>query len=321
MIEIMSSAALCTVQDFGRLTSRRYGVGTAGAMDQLSLAAANIMLGNPENSACIEIPIFPFKVRFTQDCDFSVTGTEGEVSLDNNRLPTWWAYSAKAGQVLTIHRPKTGCRAYLALGGGIDVPIVLGSRSTQLRGEFGGLEGRMLQKGDCLPAIQATDNRPLDFGMTSPLSALAFEQENTIELRVVTAAEYDEYATEAKELFWNNRWKVTPQSNRYGYRLHGTEIRPEKPIETLSHGIVPGVIQIPPGGQPIIQLRDAQPSGGYPKFGTVIEADLWRIGQAAIGKHIVFKEVSLKDAAAAMQQNKRYLDDIKQMISLQEAFV
>lgn len=321
MIEIISSAALCTVQDFGRLTSRRYGVGTAGAMDQLSLAAANIMLGNAENSACIEIPIFPFKVTFTQDCDFAVTGTEGEISLDQTSLPTWWAYSAKAGQVLTIHRPKAGCRAYLALGGGIDVPVVLGSRSTQLRGEFGGLEGRMLQKGDCLPAVQATDNRKLDFGITSPLSALILETEKKIELRVIPAAEYDEYATDAKGLFWNSAWKVTPQSNRYGYRLHGMEIRPEKPIETLSHGIVPGVIQIPPGGQPIIQLRDAQPSGGYPKFGTVIEADLWRLGQAAIGKYVVFKEVSLKEAALATKQNLKYLSDIKQMVSLQEIFV
>ena len=318
MIEILSSAALCTVQDIGRLTSRRFGVGSAGAMDQLSLVAANIMLGNPDNSACIEIPIFPFKVRFTQDCDFAVTGIEGDMSLQQKMLPSWWAYSAKAGQVLTIQRPKAGCRAYLALGGGIDVPLVLDSRSTQLRGEFGGFEGRMLQQGDQLNALQASTQRCLDFGIQSPLSALALEVENKIEVRVLPAAEYDEYSSSAKQLFWQGPWKVTPQSNRYGYRLHGNEIHPSKPIETLSHGIVPGVIQIPPGGQPIIQLRDAQPSGGYPKFGTVIEADLWRIGQASIGKDIVFKEVSLAEAVTATQQNEAYLNDVKAMVALRE---
>ncbi|MBJ7538614.1 biotin-dependent carboxyltransferase family protein [Marinomonas transparens] len=321
MIEIISSTALCTVQDIGRLTSRRYGVGTAGAMDQVSLAAANLMLGNAENSACIEIPMFPFKVRFIQDCDFSVAGVEGTMTLDNGVLPTGWAYQAKAGQLLSIQRPKAGCRAYFALGGGIDVPVVLGSRSTQLRGEFGGLEGRMLQTGDVLNAVTALNDRRLDFGITSALSALALERENQIELRVIPAAEYDAYRAETQALFWRTAWKITPQSNRYGYRLQGADIRPEQPLETLSHGIVPGVIQIPPGGQPIIQLRDAQPTGGYPKFGTVIEADLWRLGQAAIGKQLVFKEVSLEQARLAAQQNQSYLDDIKQMLALQEIFV
>lgn len=320
MIEIFSSTPLCTVQDFGRLEARKYGVGSAGAMDQLALSVANIMLNNPENSACIEVPVYPFSVKFHQNCDFSITGPEGEFDLDNQVFPTWWAYSAKAGQILTIHRPVNGGRAYLALGGGIDVPIVMGSRSTQLRGEFGGFEGRMLARGDQLSAAKPVGQRRLNFGVVAPQNALQLGEGNVTTVRTIRASEYMGFPPKEQEKFWNSCWKVTPQSNRYGYRLEGEPIKPTQPIETLSHGIVPGVIQIPPNGQPIIQLRDAQPTGGYPKFGTVIEADLWRLGQAAIGGKIRFRDVTYEQACQASEENSAYLKEVKRMVNLVEGF-
>ena len=317
MIEIVSTTALATVQDFGRFGSLGYGVGTSGAMDPLALALGNLLLGNPEDAAAIEIPMFAFEVRFIQDCAFAVTGAACEASLDGQPLPPNWVAQAREGQVLSLGYPSSGSRAYLCLAGGVDVPSVLGSRSTQLRGEFGGLHGRALQQGDRLAALRpGVSTQPTDFGVVSPSQALPLQCDGLPAMRVLPAAEYAGFTDESRAAFWAGEWKVTPQSNRYGYRLEGAPILPKVPMEIRSHGIVPGVIQVPHGGQPIIQMRDAQPSGGYPKFGTVIEADLWRLGQAPIGSKVRFIECSYAEAVAALADNQRYLVEVRRLVDL-----
>ncbi|AZD67505.1 biotin-dependent carboxylase uncharacterized domain-containing protein [Pseudomonas chlororaphis] len=317
MIEILSATALATVQDFGRFGSLGYGVGTSGAMDHLALALGNLLLGNPEDAAAIEIPLFPFDVRFTQDCAFAVTGAACEATLDGQPLPPSWVMQAREGQVLGLGFPTSGSRAYLCLAGGVDVPSVLGSRSTQLRGEFGGLQGRALQQGDRISALRpGVSALPTDFGVVSPNQALALQLDGLPAMRVLPAAQYECFLEESRAAFWSGEWKVTTQSNRYGYRLEGAPILPKTPMEVRSHGIVPGVIQVPHGGQPIIQMRDAQPSGGYPKFGTVIEADLWRLGQAPIGSKVRFIECSYAEAVAALEDNSRYLAEVSRLVDL-----
>jgi biotin-dependent carboxylase-like uncharacterized protein len=317
MIEILSATALATVQDFGRFGSLGYGVGTSGAMDHLALALGNLLLGNPEDAAAIEIPLFPFEVRFVQGCAFAVTGAACEASLDGQPLPPFWVAQAREGQVLSLGYPTSGSRAYLCLAGGVDVPQVLGSRSTQLRGEFGGLQGRALQQGDRVSALRpGVSALPTDFGVVSPNQALALQLDGLPAMRVLPAAEYECFLEESRAAFWSGEWKVTTQSNRYGYRLEGAPILPKAPMEVRSHGIVPGVIQVPHGGQPIIQMRDAQPSGGYPKFGTVIEADLWRLGQAPIGSKVRFIECSYAEAVAALEDNSRYLAEVGRLVDL-----
>jgi biotin-dependent carboxylase-like uncharacterized protein len=317
MIEILSATALATVQDFGRFGSLGYGVGTSGAMDHLALALGNLLLGNPEDAAAIEIPLFPFEVRFLQDCAFAVTGAGGEASLDGQPLPPFWVAQAREGQVLNLGYPTSGSRAYLCLAGGIDVPPVLGSRSTQLRGEFGGLQGRALQQGDRIGALRPGISRlPTDVGVVSPSQALPLQRDGLPAMRVLPAAEYECFTQASREAFWAGEWKVTTQSNRYGYRLEGAPILPKAPMEIRSHGIVPGVIQVPHGGQPIIQMRDAQPSGGYPKFGTVIEADLWRLGQAPVGSKVRFIECSYTEAVAALEDHQRYLAEVSRLLDL-----
>ncbi|KAA6174236.1 biotin-dependent carboxyltransferase family protein [Pseudomonas veronii] len=317
MIEIVSTTALATVQDFGRFGSLGYGVGTSGAMDPLALALGNLLLGNPEDAAAIEIPMFAFDVRFIQDCAFAVTGAACEASLDGQPLPPNWVAQAREGQVLSLGYPSSGSRAYLCLAGGVDVPSVLGSRSTQLRGEFGGLHGRALQQGDRLAVLRpGVSTQPTDFGVVSPSQALPLQCDGLPAMRVLPAAEYAGFTDESRAAFWAGEWKVTPQSNRYGYRLEGAPILPKVPMEIRSHGIVPGVIQVPHGGQPIIQMRDAQPSGGYPKFGTVIEADLWRLGQAPIGSNVRFIECSYAEAIAALADNQRYLVEVRRLVDL-----
>ncbi|MEJ8846018.1 biotin-dependent carboxyltransferase family protein [Variovorax rhizosphaerae] len=320
MIEVLSSAALATVQDLGRAGSLRWGVGTSGAMDNLALAAGNLMLGNDVNAAGVEVPVFPFKVRFDEDCAFALTGTDCAARLDDQPLMPWWSHQARAGQVLTLGLPKAGphrgSRAVLCVAGGVDVPEVLGSRSTQMRGAFGGHEGRALKRGDALRAAGAGTECKTGFGLVPPSLALPLYRDEVLAVRVLPSAEYAAFEESSRAEFWAGEWKITAQSDRYGYRLEGEALRPIAPMEMRSHGIVPGVIQVPHSGQPIIQMRDAQPSGGYPKFGTVIEADLWRLGQAPMGSRIRFIEVDWDQAVAALDEVEAWLDKVKRVVDL-----
>ena len=325
MIEILSTTGLASVQDIGRNNYLRYGVGTAGAMDQMALAAGNILLGNPENAAAIEIPMFPFQARFLEDTAFSLTGADAAADLDGKSIPPYWVTEARKDQTLTLHRPRHGARAYLGLAGGIDVPLVLGSRSTQLRGEFGGHHGRPLRDGDVLAgvSIDAGSMRSRSvasgLGVEPPECALPLGDDadpGRTCVRVLPGAEYDCYDTGSLDAFWTTDWKITAQSDRYGYRLAGHALCPKHSLELRSHGIVPGVIQVPHNGQPIIQLRDAQPSGGYPKIGTVIEADLWRLAQARPGTLLRFVQTSYDDARLALQAVRSYLDELHRLVAI-----
>ncbi len=340
MIEIISAGALSTVQDMGRTSYRRFGVGTAGAMDVLALAAGNRLLGNQPGAAGIEIPVLAFSVRFLSKLDFTVVGADCTMELDGQPVLPWWRQRAEVGQVLTLGANgggfTSGARSYLLVAGGIDVPEVLGSCSTQLRGRFGGHQGRPLANGDILhtgipadAAIPSTSKDPhhdlVGFGVLPPvvaLSASAFFTRNPVEtlpltaVRVLPAAEYDAFDSESAQRFWQTDWKITAQSDRYGYRLAGPSLNLKTALETRSHGVVPGVIQVPPGGPPIIQMRDAQPSGGYPKIGTVIEADLWRLAQAPAGSYIRFVETTYASALAAIKTSNDYLNKVSHLTSL-----
>jgi biotin-dependent carboxylase-like uncharacterized protein len=318
MIEIISTSPLATIQDLGRTGYYRDGVGRAGAMDTLALSIGNALLGNDPNAAGVEIPIFPFRLRFDADLDFSVVGADCNATLDGLTLPPDWAMRARAGQMLSLGVPLSGCRAYLCVTGGIDVPVVLGSRSTQLRESFGGHVGRMLQKGDVLRAIGGETDLPAGgLGAMPASTALPLGEPSKIVVRVLPAAEYEAFLPEARERFWQTNWTVTPQSNRAGYRLSGPELQLESKLELRSHGVVPGVIQVPPGGQPIIQLADAATMGGYPKFGTVIEADLWRLAQARPGDLIRFQQTDYAAAVAALDALQRHVDETRAMADRQ----
>jgi biotin-dependent carboxylase-like uncharacterized protein len=324
MIEILSESALATVQDLGRKGALGWGVGTSGAMDPMALAAGNLMLGNPADAAAIEIQIFPFQVRFSADCAFAVTGADTPLRLDAADLPPWWCERAAAGQILRVGVPKgnaphRGSRAYLCLAGGVDVPVVLDSRSTQLRGSFGGHEGRTLRRGDRLAVGRSPTTRPAGFGLVPASIARPMECGGLPALRVLPAAEYGCFTEAARTAFWGEPWTITPQSDRYGYRLAGPALATQASLELRSHGIVPGVIQVPPGGQPIVQMRDAQPSGGYPKIGTVIEADLWRLGQAPIGARVRFLETSWDEAIGAGEENAAWLASVGRLVELHAA--
>ena len=322
MIEILSQSAFASVQDLGRLDAFRWGVGTAGAMDRLALVCGNILLGNPDEAAGIEAQVFPFELRFDADLAFALTGADCAATLDGVPLIPWGSARAKAGQILRLGLPQAGrwrgARAYLTLAGGIDVPVVLGSRSTQLRGAIGGLEGRMLRQGDGLPV--GTPHEPATVaGVVPPGLALPLEADGLPAVRVLPASEHDAFTDASLARFWAEPWKITPQSDRYGFRLAGPGLEPKAPLETRSHGIVPGVIQVPHSGQPIVQMCDAQPSGGYPKVGTVIEADLWRLGQMPIGTRFRFVRVDWDAALAAREALEAWVAEVRRVAALLRA--
>lgn len=321
MIEILNTHALVTVQDLGRNGHYRQGVGRSGAMDRLALAIGNALLGNPLDAAGLEVPVQPFRLRFAADLSFAVTGADCEPTLDGTALPPDWAAHARAGQVLALQPARSGCRAYVSFHGGIDVPPVLGSRSTQLREGFGGLDGRMLKSGDLLRAAGGDAGLPpggLGADRTAGFVQMA-PADDGIAVRVLPAGEYSRFSNDALAKFWQSPWKISPQSNRTGYRLVGPELDFKATPELRSHGIVPGVIQVPPGGQPIIQLADAATMGGYAKIGTVIEADLWRLGQARPGDTVRFLETSYDDAVTALEEIDAYLAGLRQAADLQRS--
>lgn len=321
MIEILSGGGLNTVQDLGRYGYRKIGVTVAGAMDKLALAAGNLMLGNPPGSAGIEVTIFPFRVRFLAGTRIALTGADGNARLDGEPVLPWWSLQVRKGQVLELPVARSGSRAYLTARGGIDVPVVMNSRSTDLKVKFGGFEGRSLRKGDRLALLAADGDRAGSaggYGVEPPQLALGFQARSAGEalaIRVVPAAEYELFTKAAQRQFWAGPWQITPNSNRQGYRFAGTPLLTQGLPELLSRGMVPGTLQVPPSGLPIVQMSDANPSGGYPNIGTVIEADLWRLAQAGLGDSVQFVRASVPEAVAALKAERDWLRRVEAAVA------
>lgn len=321
MIEVLSNGGLNLVQDAGRAAHTGLGVSGAGAMDAPALAMANWMVGNADASAGIEISMFPFRVKFQQPTRFACAGAVTALEFRDRTLPSWWAACASAGDVLKIAAPTIGARVYLALAGGIDVPMVLGSRSTDLKSGFGGLEGRGLRKGDCLvlgPSGSQMEEGSPSLGI-APESRLRFAQElerGAVRIRVLAAAEHEAFDAAALQAFEHTEFQLTPDCNRQGYRLEGAPLKTRRPLELLSHGLVPGTVQVPPSGQPIVQMAEANTCGGYPKIANVIEADLWRLAQLRPGQRIRFERVDREAAVEALREQRREQDRIRHGLSL-----
>lgn len=291
MIEILSNGALNLVQDLGRPGCLSMGVSHGGAMDVPALQYANLLLGNDKGAAGIEITIFPFRVRCTQSTYIACTGAAVVLEISGRAYPVWSAVRVEAGDVLMISPPQVGSRAMLAFQGGIAVPKVLGSSSTDLKSGFGGLEGRGLSKLD-----QLVVGPPQTEGEVSGLSlvprsrtVLAAElASGVVTVRALAGSDYEEFSVKARKDFEQTEYKLTPDCNRQGYRLEGAALKTRRKLELLSHGVVPGTVQVPPAGQPIVQMAEANTIGGYPRVATVILADLWRLAQMRPGQAVRF---------------------------------
>lgn len=323
MIEVITCPPLNSIQDGGRYGHRALGVGTSGAMDNLALRLGNILLGNDPNCAVIEVQMFPFELRFDVDREVAVTGAVTRIVAGDMELPSNWCFTVRAGQTVRLDRPVSGARCYVAVRGGFDCPVVLDSRSTSLRSIFGGHQGRALRVGDRVtlmqPGIDAT--AASDFGVVRPADQLEIPQSpelaaNEIAVRAIPAGEYELFTDEAKAAFWASSWKISVQSNRMGYRFAGPELKLRGLVEMRSYGVVAGLVQVPPGGQPIVQLSDANTMGGYPKIAAIIEADLWRMGQVGPGQSIRFVGVSYAEGCEALGAVEGYLGNVQRLRDL-----
>ena len=320
MIEILSTGLLNSVQDLGRPGHLAIGVGRGGAMDRFALEAGNALLGNQGGAAGIEVVHFPFRLRFHADTPFAVTGAACAPSLDGGPpLPPDWVHGAKAGQALALGLPRAGARAYVTFAGGIDVPAVLGSRSTEQKSGFGGLGGRGLSRGDRL-GLLSCEGRGIGgagFG-AAPVARLPRPGEE-VALRVLEAAETAAFTADSLRRFVGEGWELTAEANRMGFRLRGSVLERQDAKELLSHGIVPGTVQVPPAGQPMIQMADANTCGGYAKIATVIEADLGMLAQAPLGTRFRFAWTDWETARGAMCLQAACLADLRATAALVRA--
>lgn len=303
MLNIIRAGLQTTVQDQGRNGLRGQGVSLGGALDAPALYAANLLVGNRGTDAGLEVTLGECTVEFTRDGWMALTGAGCDAYLDKQRIWTGWNYPVRAGQRLVLHRPKRGMRSYLAVSGGIDVPKVLGSRSTDLTGGFGGLDGRRLKDGDVLPLGEVRRVPQKSQG----IKQLLFNNY----IRVLPGPEYQEFSPEEQAFFWRTPWHLSPQSNRMGYRLNGHVLRRSSSREMFAHGLLPGVIQVPHGGQPIVLMADAQTTGGYPRIACVIEADLYHLAQIRLGGPIHFIRCTLAEAQQAYKEQKIYLRQLE----------
>ena len=312
MIEILTTGAANCVQDLGRFGYLDAGVSRSGAMDAPALELANRLVGNDPNAAAIEVAIFPFRMRFDRTALVAVTGADLLVTLGGIRYPSWWALPVSAGDILELGLPRRGARAYLAIAGGLIVPPVLGSASTDLKSRWGGLEGRGLRRGDRLEAgfaPAALGGLPAGFGLDpETIGRGAADIGEEVPIRVLPGAEYDVFDQAAIDALESAAWQVSEDANRQGYRLSGPQLMLRQKLELHSHGIMPGTVQVPPSGQPIIQLAEANTCGGYPKIAHVIEADLWRLGQAPVGSRLRFARVDRRQAVAALRAQRVLID-------------
>lgn len=298
MIEILRPGPLATVQDLGRPGYRRYGVSLCGALDTLALALANRLVGNPAATAGLEITLGLAQLQFHAPTHIALAGADCAATLDGEPLPRGWSVPAKTGQTLQLQAPRSGMRAYLAVAGGIAVPPAMDSYSTDLNTGFGGWQGRALRRGDCLP-LGTPAHPPARRGLRLPPAAAS--------LRALPGPEYGDFSPASRARFWQSDWRIDAQSNRMGYRLQGAAALTDDTPELRSHAVLPGVVQVPPSGQPILLLADAQTTGGYPKIATVIETDLWMLAQLRPGSTLRFIPCTQEAAATARRKLRRYL--------------
>jgi biotin-dependent carboxylase-like uncharacterized protein len=304
-LEILDPGLLLSVQDGGRPGLAREGVPRGGAADRRSLAIANLLVGNAPDAAALEATVLGPRVRALRPITIGLAGTMG-ARVRDMPLPIepGATVTLAVGDVLELE-PATGARGYLALPGGLDVPAVLGSRSTALGAGFGGFGGRALRAGDRLSAVDP--NRVLAPGRW-PGRAAPGPVDAANPLRVVPGPDARDLGPTALEALVRTAWSVSPTSDRVGLRLDGSPIRRGHALELPSHGVVEGAVQLPPDGQPIILHVDHQPTGGYPVVAVVITADLARVGQLAPGADVRFEVTDAAGARAVLSTANHAFD-------------
>jgi KipI family sensor histidine kinase inhibitor len=300
VFEVIKPGLLTTVQDLGREGRQHWGISVGGPMDRMAARVANLLLGNEENDALLEVTLTGPELRFARETWIAVTGAEVR------GVAGWRPLKMAAGQVLSLAELTKGARAYLAVAGGLDVPRVLGGAGTLLRAGVGGWNGRALQAGDRLGARAAILETPGNWSASAEFNAATGGGEITV--RYMRGPQWDWFSPAARRAFLSKTFKVTAKSDRMGLRLDGPALPLTDPAkELVSEGVGFGSVQVPPDGKPIVLMADRQSIGGYPKIGHVIATDLPRLAQARTGDAVRFHEVSIGEAQAGYLEQEHAL--------------
>ena len=296
-LRVTSPGGASTIQDFGRPGYQRYGVPEAGAMDRLALRIANRLVGNAEEEACIEFAMLGGAYEAVDGgCRIAVAGGAFDIAVDGASFPPYQSFDVPPGGRITIGRPRAGTFGYLAVGGGFDIPAVLGSRSTHVRS---GIGGGVLTPGTLLPLRQAAGGdgpqRELDRALWPPAGGA---------LRVIMGPQDDFFTAEGKAAFLAGPYRIGLQSDRMGYRLEGPAITHAAGFNIVSDGIAPGSIQVPGTGQPIVLLADRQSTGGYPKIATILSVDIRRLVQRGPDEPILFVAATPAEADTILREDR-----------------
>jgi len=319
-IRILNGGMLTTVQDLGRLGYSAYGVSPGGAMDSWAMKIANRLVGNDDGRGGLEITSTGLKIQWRTDALFSITGGDLGAFLNDQPLRPWCAYPAKKGDILGFNKGHWGLRAYLAIAGGFELPKVMGSQSTDLKGKFGGFLGRKLLKGDELSIGNNTtkDVSPM-IEKEVPENMRGYEDFHV--LRVISGPHEDRFTEGGIKEFFRETFHVGQAFDRMGYRLEGKKIDPGDEADILSDGMMFGAIQVPGDGIPIIMGADRQTTGGYRKIAHVISLDLGKLAQKTWKDPVKFKEISLDQAHRELKEREKnwekWVEGLKEAIPAQ----
>lgn len=303
--KVLNKGLLSLIQGGPRIGFQQYGVPVSGAMDDYSLRVANMLVGNDEYEACIESLIIGPTIEFDQRSIIAITGADLGPMLNGISIDMYRSYIVSRGDILSFSGVKNGCRAYIAFGGGIDVPIIMGSKSTYFKGNLGGYKGRELRDDDYIKLLK------FDGNINSILpKKYVKEYDKEIILRAIRGPQDNMFDSKNIKTFYNSVYNITNECDRMGYRLSGNKINHLDGADIVSDGIAFGAIQIPGHGNPIIMMSDRQTVGGYTKIANVISVDLCKLAQGKPGDKVRFKEVDIYEAHRIL---KRYEDEIAEI--------
>ena len=292
MIEVLNGGTRATVQDAGRPSYRHLGIPESGAADKLSFALANWMAGNRWDAPAIECALGGLHLRFTEATTIALAGAEMWAQINGMNVKNFSPITVEKGDILTLSFARDGCRAYIAVAGGLKITEFMGSASTYLPAEFGGYEGRALHVGDILQV----SNRPREAPQKIP-TGYTPQLSRHVVLRARPAPEWELMSASSQRHLFVSPFIATPATDRMGSRLRGDKISVERSdLSMTSSPLLPGTLQIPPDGQPILMLADGHCTGGYPRALQVIRADLWLLGQIAPGSQVSFRRCFAENA-------------------------
>jgi biotin-dependent carboxylase-like uncharacterized protein len=291
MIRINDPGPQTTVQDLGRVGHLRYGIPPSGPIDVRAFVIANRLVGNPDVAAALECTVLGPRFTVEAPCAIAVTGADAPVTVNGAPAPPWATLVLSGGDAVRIGAARTGVRVYVAFSGGLDVPLVLGSRATYLRGRLGGVDGRSLKRDDVLRLFEAPVPHPraLSEAAIPPIDVEP-------EIRVVLGPQAERFTDAGIAALLDGPYEMLPQSDRMGARLAGARIAHTRGHDIISDGIALGSIQVPGDGQPIVLLVDRQSTGGYTKIATVGSFDIGRVGQVKPGHRVRFRAVDVTEA-------------------------